>query len=527
MKTSLALRATLLSAALAGCSLAPHYERPAPPVAANFTGGEANVPGSAQTTATADIGWRDFLGDPQLQRLVELALQNNRDLRVAVINVEAAAAQYRIQRAALLPTLDLGASGTRARTPASLSVTGRPEVGGDYSVGPSASWEIDLFGRVKSLSDAALATYFATAEARRAAEISLVSGVAQQYLTLRADDEQLDITRETLKTSGESYRIAKLQFDNGVGSELDLREAETVVEQAQSNLAAQLRARAQAVNYLTLLVGEPLPTNLPPALSLDDQRTLADIPAGLPSELLTRRPDILQAEDQLKAYNADIGAARAAFFPSISLTGDFGTASSMLSGLFKAGSAAWSFGPSISLPIFRGGENIANLKLAEAQKQIAVAQYEKAIQTAFREVSDSLAGRSTYDEQITSLEEYVHAQQRRLDLSTLRYKSGVDSYLSVLTAQTDLYSAQQILINTRLSRLTNLVGLYQQLGGGWIARTGDAPRPGDAPGAAADGTSGVAPGTASVPAFQPQPADSAPVVVPETVPAAASGAAAS
>jgi len=294
-------------------------------------------------------------------------------------------------------------------------------------------------------------------------------------------DDLLKVTQGTLKTAEESYRITKLQFDNGTGSELDLRQAQTVVEQAGANLQAQERLRAQAENALVLLLGEPLPADLPPGLTLSDQNLLTDIPAGLPSDLLTRRPDIMEAEENLLAANANIGAARAAFFPRVSLTGSFGTLSPTLGGLFKPGSAAWSFAPSITLPIFEGGQNKANLDLANIQKNAQIATYEKAIQTAFREVADGLAARGTYDQQIRSLERNAFAEQRRLDLSTLRYTNGVDSYLSVLTAQTDLYSAQQSLITARMQRLQNLVTLYQALGGGWIEHNGDQPRPPDAP----------------------------------------------
>ncbi|TWC94684.1 NodT family efflux transporter outer membrane factor (OMF) lipoprotein, partial [Burkholderia sp. SJZ091] len=279
----------------------------------------------------------------------------------------------------------------------------------------------------------------------------------------------------------DSYNLTKLQFDNGTGSELDLRQAQTVVEQALANQQAEARDRAQAVNALVLLIGEPLPDDLPAGLPLDSQSLLTDIPAGLPSDLLTRRPDIMEAEQTLLAANANIGAARAAFFPKISLTAAFGTASPTLGGLFKAGTAAWSFAPNIALPIFEGGSNIANLDLAHVQKRIEIANYEKAIQTAFREVSDGLAARGTYDQQIAALARNEEAQQRRYDLSDLRYRNGVDSYLTVLTAQTDLYTAQTSLISARLARWTNLVDLYRALGGGWIEHNGDQPREADAP----------------------------------------------
>ncbi|KAE8761087.1 MULTISPECIES: efflux transporter outer membrane subunit [Paraburkholderia] len=472
----------------AGCTMAPKYHRPDEPVTATFpTGGVYDTqPGAASASRTAngqaaaDIGWRDFFADARLQRLIEIALKNNRDLRVSVLNIQASQAQYQITRAALFPTLNAAASQSKQRTPKDLTSTGLT-ISNTYSVGLNASWEIDFFGRIQSLKDQALAQYLATAQARKAAEIALVSQVANQYMTVLEVDDLLKVTQNTLKTAQESYRIAKLQFDNGTGSELDLRQSETVVDQAQANLQSQARLRAQADNALVLLVGEPLPDDLPPGMTLDNQNLLTDVPAGLPSDLLTRRPDIMEAEENLLAANANIGAARAAFFPKVSLTGSFGTLSPTLGGLFKPGSAAWSFAPSITLPIFEGGANKANLDLATVQKNIQIATYEKAIQTAFREVADGLAARGTYDQQIQALERNTFAEQRRLDLSDLRYRNGVDSYLSVLTAQNDLYISQQLLVTARMQRLQNLVTLYQALGGGWIERAGEQPRPADAP----------------------------------------------
>ncbi|WP_087669167.1 efflux transporter outer membrane subunit [Caballeronia humi] len=489
------LMATAVGAALvvlvAGCTLQPKYERPAEPVTSTFPEGGiyANQPDasstasngrSANSLAAPDIGWRDFFADARLQRIVEIALKNNRDLRVSVLNMEAARAQYQITRAGLFPTVDAVASQSKSRTPKNLSFFDQT-ISNTYSVGVNASWEIDFFGRIRSLKDQALAQYLSLAETRKAAEISLVSSVADQYLQVLAFDDLLTVTRNTLKTADESYRITKLQYDNGVGSELDVRQAQGVVEQARANLQTEMRLRAQSVNALVLLVGEPLPDDLPPGVPLESQNLLSDIPAGLPSDLLTRRPDIAAAEQSLLAANANIGAARAAFFPRVSLTGSFGTLSPTLGGLFKPGSAAWSFAPQISLPIFEGGANVANLDLAQVQKRIEIANYEKAIQNAFREVADGLAARGTFDDQIVALERFVASQSRRLELSDLRYRNGVDSYLAVLTAQTDLYSAQQLLINARLQRLNNLVDLYQFLGGGWIEHAGDQPRPADAP----------------------------------------------
>ncbi|WP_244847997.1 efflux transporter outer membrane subunit [Caballeronia sp. SL2Y3] len=485
-------RLSLIAAAvavLAGCSLAPKYERPAPPVSSTFpTGGVYSTqPGaadagarSANGVAGAEIGWRDFFVDARLQRLIDIALKNNRDLRASVLNIQAAQAQYRIVRSELFPSITAQAQQSKQRTPRNLSFFDRT-ISNTYSVGLNASWELDLFGRVQSLKDQALAQYFSTAYARKAFEISLVSQVASQYLQVLQADDLLQVTEQTLKTAQESYNIVKLQFDNGTASELDLSQSQTVVETAVANLQAQQRARAQAVNALALLIGEPIPDDLPAGMPLNEQDLLTDIPAGLPSDLLTRRPDIMEAEQNLLAANANIGAARAAFFPSISLTGSFGTLSPTLGGLFKPGSAAWSFAPTITLPIFQGGQNQANLDLANIQKNIQIAAYEKAIQSAFRDVADGLAARGTYDQQIRALERDTAAEQRRLDLSTMRYRQGVDSYLNVLTAQQDLYSVQQTLITVRTERLANLVNLYQALGGGWVEHTGDAPRPADAP----------------------------------------------
>jgi multidrug efflux system outer membrane protein len=482
----LSLLAIAVGLLAAGCTMAPRYHRPDAPVAATFPAGgvyETQPQGagrSANAVAAADTGWREFFADPRLQQVIGIALKNNRDLRVSMLNVEAARAQYRIERAPLFPTLDAGATKNTSRSPKDLTFLDQT-ISKNYNVGLQSSWEIDFWGRIRSLKDRALAQYLATAQARKAAEISLVAQVAAQYLTMLSFDDLLKITQETLNTAQDSYNLTKLQFDNGIGSELALRQSETVVEQAQANMQAQARARAQAENALVLLVGEPLPADLAPGLPLSDQDLLTDIPAGLPSDLLTRRPDIMEAEQNLLAANANIGAARAAFFPRVALTGSAGTASATLDGLFKPGSFAWTFAPTITLPIFEGGSNLANLDLANIQKKIQIAQYEKSIQLAFREVADGLAARGTYDQQIAANEREVFAQQRTLDLSELRYENGVDSYLAVLTAQTNLYIAQQSLISARVNRLTNLVSLYVALGGGWIEHTGDTPRPADAP----------------------------------------------
>ncbi len=460
---------TLVAAAsLAACSsMAPTYERPAAPTAANFPAGPAYKDGgNAGASVAAEIGWRDFLVDPRLQKLVEIALANNRDLRVAALNVQQVQAQYRIQRSALYPSVAAFADRSASRTPANPT-----SVQKTWSAGVAAAWESDFFGRLRSLNDAALEQYFASGEARHAAQILLVSQVADQYLLVLALDEQLAVTRATLATAEASYKIVKLQFDTGTAPELALQQAQSVVEQASANLAAQTRVRAQAENAMVLLLGQPMPADLPAPVALGEQKILADIPAGLPSDLLARRPDILQAEALLRSENASIGAARAAFFPNISLTASVGTQSAALSGLFGAGSLAWAFVPQIVAPIFQGGALRANLDVATIRKDIGVAQYEKTIQSAFREVADGLAARGTFDEQLAAQQRYTQTQQRSLELSQFRYRNGVDSYLQVLTAQTGFYNAQLALVAARQQRLTNLVDLYRALGGGWIERS--------------------------------------------------------
>jgi multidrug efflux system outer membrane protein len=455
----------LLLAFLAACSLEPKYRRPEAPVPAQYPSGDPyREPAQSATPRASDLDWRTFLRDPRLVRLVEVALEQNRDLRVAALNVSQVQAQYRIQRSAELPTVAGFAQANRGSgvVPSqNLSV---------YAAGIEAAWEIDFFGRLRSLSHAALQQYFATRYARRAVQISLIAQVADQYLTTLALDEELAITQRTLKTAEGSLGIVRLQFEAGTGTELSLRQAETAVEQARANAAAQIRARAQSQNALALLLGAPFPSDLPPIVPLGGQSLLADVPAGLPSDLLARRPDILEAEATLKAENASIGAARAAFFPRVSLTANAGIASTSLAGLFDDATRAWSFVPQIVAPIFQGGALRASLDVAKLQRDIGVAQYEKAIQTAFREVADGLAARSTYDEQLAALERNVQAERRRLELSDFRYRNGVDSYLNVLTAQTDLYNAEQALVAARLQRLTTLVDLYRALGGGWSPR---------------------------------------------------------
>ena len=463
---SLAVTAFVLS----GCSLIPDYQRPEAPVAAQFPQGPAYSSAQAPNQAAAEQGWKQFFHDPALQQLIQVALENNRDLRVAALNIDAYAAQYRIQRADLFPAVSANGSGSRQRVPARASQTGESSITSSYSatLGISA-YELDLFGRVRSLSEEALQKYFATEEARRSTQISLVANVATAYVTWQADKELLKLTQDTLGAYEQSFKLTSRSNEVGVASALDLSQARTSVENARVALARYTRQVAQDENSLTLLLGTGLPANIASQPLADN--LLSEVPAGLPSDLLQRRPDILQAEYNLKAANANIGAARAAFFPSISLTANAGSLSPDLSGLFKGGSGTWLFQPQINLPIFNAGSLRASLDYAKIQKDIGVANYEKSIQTAFQEVADGLAARQTYTEQLQAQRDFVAANQDYYRLAERRYRIGVDSNLTFLDAQRQLFSAQQALITDRLAQLTSAVNLYKALGGGWNAQT--------------------------------------------------------
>jgi multidrug efflux system outer membrane protein len=477
------LSPTLALAALAfsACTMAPKYERPAAPVPGTFAvpaatanpgpaSGQPSLP--AAGTPAADLGWREFFSDPELQQLIEIALQQNRDLRVAVLNVESVAAQYRIQRAALFPTLTGNAGADRTKSPAALSFPGVPNPDTIYSLNAGISaWELDFFGRIRSLKAQALQLYLASAENRRAAQLALVAQVATEYLTERALDEEVAVAQQTLKSQEDSLYLSRRSYEVGATSELDFRTAQSQVATARSDLAALRRQHAQALTALAVLVGQPLPAAAQQPSYLADAGLVADLPAGLPADLLNRRPDILAAEHQLEAYNANIGAARAAFFPRITLTASGGLESLSLSSLFKSGSTAWAIDPQAVLPIFDAGVNLANLKIAKVAKLTAIAQYEKAVQTAFQEVSDGLTARALFEDQIAAQRDLVAADQGTYQLAEARYRQGVDSYLTALDAQRSLYAAQQGLIQSRLARLTNLVTLYQDLGGGWNEHT--------------------------------------------------------
>jgi multidrug efflux system outer membrane protein len=432
---------------------------PLPPLTAAVPA-EAAVEGAA-AGAVADIGWRDFFTDPKLEALIARALDNNRDLRVAVFNVERARAQYAIQRADRFPSLGAGLGLERSG--------GDVANGGDiHSASLGVAFELDLFGRVHNLGNAALQRYFAQEEARRGAQLALIAEVAQTYLNLAADQEALRIAQATLDNQRQSLALIARRHELGAVSALDLAQAQTTVESARAEVARFSGLVATDLNLLRLLVGAPvgpelLPGDFDPAVS-----GLAPLPAQLPSQVLLRRPDVLQAEHLLRSANASIGAARAAFFPSISLTGSVGTASDELSGLFESGTRIWSFTPQIRLPIFQGGRLVAGLETARAERDIALAQYEKSIQAGFREVADALALSRSLGERRAALQALLDASAKAHELSRARYERGVDNFLNLLDAQRSLYAAQQGLVGAQLAEQVNRVTLYKVLGGGWV-----------------------------------------------------------
>jgi outer membrane protein, multidrug efflux system len=452
---------------LTGCStMAPKYSRPAAPVPANFPTGPAYQGTNGKGPIWGDVVWQDFFVDPKLRKLIALALDSNRDLRVAALNIERAEAQYQIRRADLFPQIDAGAAYAAQHIPRTMTASGKSTTNHSYSVSLGmAAYEVDLFGRIRSLKEQALDQYLATEQARRAVQISLISRVANSYLTLAADHERLKIAQDTLAAQKGSYDITKSRFDMGVATALDLSRAETTVETAQVDIGKYVGQVAQDENLLQLLVGAPLPNDLMPGM-LTTVTELKEVSAGIPSDVLQRRPDILQAENLLKGANANIGAARAAFFPRITLTSAAGLSSTQLSSLFTGGAGAWSFLPQISVPIFTGGALTAELKVAQVDEKIAVNQYEGAIQTAFREVADSLAQYGTLGTQLAAQQALVNSSAESYRLSDARYRGGIDNYLSVLDAQRSLYQAQQGLVTLKLSRLANQVTLYKVLGGG-------------------------------------------------------------
>lgn len=464
---------------LASCTLEPHYERPRPPVPATWNEAAA---AASNTANAADIGWRDFFPDPSLQRLIALALANNRDLRVAVLNVQAAQAQYRIQRADLFPSVAASALGEVEHYPAGVIAaqsggsTGGAGAASQVSNGATirfyqagigfTSYELDLFGKIRSLDREALEKYFGYEQTRRSSQLTLVAEVASAYLAVLADETILKVTRQTLEAQTASYDLIRRSLEAGTTTALALRQAATTVDTARADVAQYTRQAAQDRNTLMLLVGAPLPEDVSFSADINEQKMTADLPVGIPSEVLARRPDVLAAEHDLMAANADIGAARAAFFPSITLTGSFGSASTQLSGLFKRGSTAWTFSPQISVPIFAGGANVANLDLSKVEKNVYIAQYEKTLQSAFKEVDDALAARGTLNEQLAAQKALLADAAESYRLAEMRFRNGVDSFLPVLDAQRALYSAQQAVVSLELLRLQNMATLYKALGGG-------------------------------------------------------------
>lgn len=449
----------LVLVVIAGCSMAPVYKRPVPPVAEVF-------PGQADATLSAQLGWRQYFMDAELQRLIALALANNRDLRIATARIEEARALYGIRRADLVPTVNAGAAGMRARAPADLSPTGRALTASQYqaTLGVTA-WEVDLWGRVRDLKDVAREEYLATEEARRAVTIALVSQVADTYLAACEIEERLALTRQTITTREESARIARRRYEVGSVSKIDPTQAQTILGQARAELSVLERERELARNALVLLIGTPVESS-GVSLAASELGLAGGLAPGVPSGVLVLRPDVLAAEHRLVGATVNIGAARAAFFPRILLTGDLGVASIGLDSLFSASGRAWSFGPSISVPLFDGGRNRSNLDLAVARQTIAVAQYERTVQVAFREVADALAGRRWLAEQVLLQREVLAAQTERSRLAELRYRRGAAPYLEVLDAQRDLFAAEQSLVQTRRQLLSAGVGLYAALGGG-------------------------------------------------------------
>jgi multidrug efflux system outer membrane protein len=455
---------------LAGCTMVPKYTRPDAPVPAGWPSGPAykettSAPGAS---VAADLQWREFFTDERLQNIIETALKNNRDLRVAALNVERARALYRIQRVELFPKLETGVSASKQRVMIS-GATGLVTLE-QYGVNLGiSSWEVDFFGRIRSLEKRALEEYFATEQARRSAQILLVSEVANAYLTLAADRENIKLAQSTLESQQAAYNLIRRRFEVGLAPELDLRQVQTRVDTARVDVARYTELAAKDENALNLLVGSPVAADLLPEV-LSVVAPLPDVSPGMSSEVLLRRPDILQAENLLKAANANIGAARAAFFPRISLTTAIGSASGDLSGLFKSGSFVWSYAPQIVLPIF-DARTWSALKATKVEREIAVAQYEGAIQGAFKDVADALARRGTVGDQMAAQQSLLDATAITYRLSNARYMKGIDIYLNVLDAQRSLYAAQQGLISIRLGKLANQVRLYAVLGGGGDSST--------------------------------------------------------
>lgn len=452
---------------ICSCSLAPPYTQPEPPVPEAWPQGDAyrDLRSEPDVPLARDLAWKKFFTDPNLQQIIETALSNNRDLRLAALNLERARALYGIQRAELLPSVSADGSWSKQRRSADLITPGSPRTIEQYSVNLGiAAWEIDFFGRIRSLKDQALQAYLSTEQARKSAQIALIAEVARTYLSMAADRENLALARATLEAQQASYELVQRQYETGFATQLDLKQAQTRVEAARRDIPRFTQMVAQDKNALNLLAGTRVLENLLPQ-DLSRITPPREISAGLPSETLLNRPDIMAAEHRLRGAYAFIGAARAAFFPRISLTTSLGTASDELSGLFQSGTDTWSFVPQITLPIF-DARTWAALRASKADREIILTQYEKAIQTAFREVADALAVQGTIDEQVSTQESLVAAVAETSRLAEKRYTMGLDSYLGVLDSQRSLYTQKQVLITLRLTKLANQVSLYAILGGG-------------------------------------------------------------
>ena len=462
MSKASSLLGVAVALALAGCAtLVPASTEVAPAIPAQWPATVAA--NGAATVDVDDVGWRDFFVDPRLQSVITQSLDNNRDLRVAVLNVDKARAQYRIQRADRVPAV--GVQGQMTRSGGDAPVT--EQFSANLGV---VEYELDLFGRVRNLSQAALQQYFAQAANRRSAQLSLVAEVANAWLTLGADNSQLRIAQATLASYEDSLRLTEARRQLGGASQLELSQTRTLVETARTDVARFAGQVAQDRNALVLLAGGPIDDNLLPTTEVTEVAALRALPAGVPGEVLLRRPDVMAAEHTLLSANANIGAARAAFFPSISLTGSIGSASSELSSLFDSGTRVWSFMPTLNLPIFQGGKLRANLGMATADRDIALASYEKAIQSGFREAADALALNDSLDAQLASQQALVAAAEQAQNLSQARYDAGLDSFLALLDARRTAYTARKSLVSTQLAQQSNQVALYKVLGGGWHER---------------------------------------------------------
>lgn len=470
LNKSIILTTTLivLACLLAGCSMIPHYQQPLLPVAETWPTEEPTP--ATESGMAADIAWQDYFLSQPLQQLIGRVLENNRDLKVAALNIEKAQAAYRIQRSNLMPTISANASAARTGVPDDTSTSGAKYNTTTISANVAlTSYELDFFGRVRSLNAQALENYLATEDALISARISLIAETAAAYLSYLADQKLLQLARETYETRQNSYEVIKLQFEVGSATQLSVAQAATTVESARVSIAQYTRQLAQDKNALVYLTGGSLDEALNSGETIDTILFMENLPAGLPSEVLLTRPDIRQAEHQLRAANADIGAARAALYPTISLTGSFGLASDSLDGLLHAGARyAWNFTPSLTIPIFNRGQLKASLAVAEVNEKIAATQYERAIQTAFREVADQLAARGTYQAQLDAQKALVAATGQAYELSRARYQNGIDDYLTVLDSQRSLFSAQQDIVGAKQAYLSNMVNLYKVLGGGQL-----------------------------------------------------------